>query len=182
VARELGERKTETDALISLGGVYMNLGEPEEAIESFQLAVELSRALGDSLREAQAYNNLGAQLRRLARTDAALGPYQTALDIFRERGDRSWQARTLNNLGYALLEPGTGLLHYALGTTRSFLWTVTARGVASYELPEITARGVGPPDPSRAHPLRPTPWGHAARRGARAGRPEGGAPLVQADQ
>ncbi|MCB1037453.1 MAG: tetratricopeptide repeat protein, partial [Acidobacteria bacterium] len=105
-ARETEDRPLAARILNNLGGVYQNLGEPEEAIAYFRQALELQRSLGNEFGEAATLNNLGFYHHGLGEAEEALLCYRPALAIFEELRNRSWQARVLNNIGFAYLALG----------------------------------------------------------------------------
>src|SRR5437660_1396800 len=59
LAREVGDRQGEGNALGNLGIAYEKLGEPERAIAYYEQALDLARAIGDRRGEARHSWNLG---------------------------------------------------------------------------------------------------------------------------
>jgi tetratricopeptide (TPR) repeat protein len=103
VARRLGDRQCEGDALTSLGLALAGIRRFEEAIAAHQQAAAIYRDTADH-REAMALNNLGLALRRVRRFEEAITACQDAAAIHRDTADDHREAMALNNLGLALRE------------------------------------------------------------------------------
>jgi tetratricopeptide (TPR) repeat protein/transcriptional regulator with XRE-family HTH domain len=99
VARRIGDRLAEADALNDLGDVQRRTGEYETAGESLEAALALYRELGSPLGEANALNDLGDVQRTIGDYQAAAASLTLALALYRQLGSRLGQARTLNCLG-----------------------------------------------------------------------------------
>ncbi|HSS50366.1 MAG TPA: tetratricopeptide repeat protein, partial [Thermoanaerobaculia bacterium] len=87
--------------LHNLAAIYIDLGEPEAALQSHRQVLALQRAAGDRQGEAQTLNNLGVLFNNLGELGKALEAYAQALAIFRQSGDRLWEASLRHNLGVA---------------------------------------------------------------------------------
>jgi CHAT domain-containing protein/Flp pilus assembly protein TadD len=101
-----------TNVLHNLAGVYISLGEPDEALASHRQVLELQRALGDRRGEARTLHNLGVLYGNLGEFGQALEAYTPALALFRQSGDRIWEAALLHNRGVAY--NGLGDFEHAL--------------------------------------------------------------------
>jgi len=109
VARGLGDRKREADALTKLSGGLRHARRFDEAIAACQEAVGIQRERGDRRAEGIALNNLAAAQSAAGRYAAAITSTQAAAAIFGETGDRHREGIALANLGGALI----GLDRYA---------------------------------------------------------------------
>ena len=101
IAREIGDRRGEGNALGNLGIVYKNLRETDKAIEHHGQALVISREIGDRRGEGNALGSLGIAYSVLGETDKAIEHHEQALVISREIGDRRGEGRDLANLGLA---------------------------------------------------------------------------------
>ena len=104
VARRLGDRRLEGDALTILGNALVEVRRFEEAITAHQDAAAIFRETGDRLGKGMALTNLGLALRQVRRFDEAITAHQEDLAICRETSDRHREGRALTNLGTALQE------------------------------------------------------------------------------
>ena len=62
IAREIGDRQDESSILGSLGNVYRELGQYDQAINFFEQDLAITRESGDQLAEGTTLHNLGATL------------------------------------------------------------------------------------------------------------------------
>ncbi len=90
----------EAEILNSIGGIYAGQGEPDDALASYQQALDLWHTLGDRDREATALNNIGALHRALGEWQEALRFYDRALAVLGPSGDRALTGSVLNNIGF----------------------------------------------------------------------------------
>jgi tetratricopeptide (TPR) repeat protein len=103
LARQIGDRKNESDILIGQGGVYLQQGRMADADSSFEQARRIARAIPDALYESCAHNGLGnVQLKQL-RFREAITCYEQALALARQIRSRPDELNILNNLGTAYL-------------------------------------------------------------------------------
>ncbi|GBO54374.1 hypothetical protein APA_2322 [Pseudanabaena sp. lw0831] len=93
------DRRSEADQLINLGNQQFNKSQYQEALQSYQLALDIYRAIEDRKGEGNSLNNLG-------NTYDSLGQYQKAIDFFQQSlitakqiGDLYSEGRVLGNLG-----------------------------------------------------------------------------------
>ncbi len=98
IARELGDRQGEGNALGTLGIAYKSLGQYDQAINFHQQALIISREIGARQGEGQDLGNLGNTNNSLQQYSESLTNSQTALVIFQEIGDQAVVAEVLKNL------------------------------------------------------------------------------------
>ncbi len=67
IAREIGDRRGEGNALGNLGNAYADLGDSRKAIEYYEQHLTIAREIGDRRGEGADLGNLGAGLRRPGR-------------------------------------------------------------------------------------------------------------------
>jgi len=91
--------------LKNLGIVYHLLGEPDEALQHYQQALEINRKLGYEKGIASIYNHMGIIYGELGKTEDGLKLQEEALGIFEKIEDQKNRSITLTNIGdlYALL-------------------------------------------------------------------------------
>lgn len=106
LARALGERRREAQALCALGQVDVNEARGSESQAHFEAALAIARSLGDAAVEWEAHNGLGRASLVQGLVDAAELAFTAALEAARRSGDRSREGRTLTNLGVVSLEQG----------------------------------------------------------------------------
>lgn len=96
----------ESKIVNDLGLAYQNLGEPEQAIDFFQKALDLYTQLGKPIGQAEVLNNLGTLYANVGQYSKALDLFEKAHIIFEENNRRFGIATTLNNLGILYRELG----------------------------------------------------------------------------
>ena len=101
LARQLGQREREAEALNALGNSHGRLGEREKAAGFFAQAAVIFRELKNPAAEVTALNNLGNAYRILSHYEKAIGSHQQALAVSRESKDRRGESNTLSLLGDA---------------------------------------------------------------------------------
>jgi class 3 adenylate cyclase/tetratricopeptide (TPR) repeat protein len=82
IAREIGNRSVEGNALVDLSQVMLALGDPVDALDKAQRAVEIHRALDDRFHCAQAQLCHGEALVANGRLDDAVGAYADAGTLY----------------------------------------------------------------------------------------------------
>ena len=102
VARELGDRRGEANALMHIGIAYKQLGKPRQAIEHYEQALPLLRELGDRRGEGLALGDLGLACATLAEMRQAIGYFERCLPILREVGDRQGEGLALWHMSLLL--------------------------------------------------------------------------------
>ena len=98
-ARELGDRRCECRALVSLGLLDSDGGRQEPARAHAEAALAIARELKDRTLQSSAINSLGTLESSLSRPEQALAHYEAALTLTREVGDRHLEGNMLGNLG-----------------------------------------------------------------------------------
>jgi DNA-binding SARP family transcriptional activator len=99
VARRLGNRSAEAQALNDLGGGYWRQGRYEQALACRHQSLAIFRELGDRLGQAFSLGNFALDYRWQGRYDEALACHKESLALFRELGDRRGLGIGLGDLG-----------------------------------------------------------------------------------
>ncbi|MEP7057443.1 MAG: tetratricopeptide repeat protein, partial [Caldimonas sp.] len=99
VARELGDRQWEGNALCNLGWLNQALGALPEAREQLEAALRVAREMGHVRLEAIVLCNLGIVHDAIGDLDAAQGYLESALVVAREMGDRRSEGQFRGYLG-----------------------------------------------------------------------------------
>jgi tetratricopeptide (TPR) repeat protein len=81
MAREIGDRRGEGNALGNLGIAYADLGETGRAIEYYEHRLLIAREVGDRGGEGQALGNLGNAYADLGETRRGIKFLRAALEI-----------------------------------------------------------------------------------------------------
>lgn len=102
VARTLGDRDQEADALTKLSGGLRHARRFDDAIAACQEAIGIQRELGNRHAEGIALNNLAAAQSAAGQQSEAITSTQAAAAIFSETGDRHREGIALAHLGHAL--------------------------------------------------------------------------------
>ncbi|OLE52060.1 MAG: hypothetical protein AUG51_19905 [Acidobacteria bacterium 13_1_20CM_3_53_8] len=117
--RAISRLREASAAMEGSGDIYFTLGEYQRALDSFQLALNASRAGGDQSGELLALNNVGYAYVYLGENQKAIRYFETVLSTLRQRRRRSavneadwYEAHALNNIGE---------VNYALGDFRGAL-------------------------------------------------------------
>lgn len=105
-ARQLGDRRSEGEALSKLGSLKTNAGRLDEARSHFVAGLALARQLGDRTLECELLNGSGTLHDAMGRIDSALADYEVALDLARQVGSRRWEGGVLGNLGNVYYNEG----------------------------------------------------------------------------
>ena len=79
IAREIGDRRGEGNALGNLGLAYAALGETRRAIELYEQQLVIAREIGDRRGEGTALGNLGSAYARLGEPRRAIELYEQRL-------------------------------------------------------------------------------------------------------
>lgn len=106
IARELGDRSLEADALIGLARVALLDGDSGVMEQQARASLEAARACRDQKRSATALHHVVEALRRQRRYDEALPLYHESVAVHRALGDRRGIALELHNLGNVALLTG----------------------------------------------------------------------------
>ncbi|HMX38888.1 MAG TPA: adenylate/guanylate cyclase domain-containing protein [Saprospiraceae bacterium] len=106
LARRLGDRRVEANALSGLGLVEEIRGNYREALRYHQAALLYRQALNDERGMAGAYINLGNAYESLGQLDSAINSHRQSLTLFERLGDTVRMARAHSNIGGVLQEGG----------------------------------------------------------------------------
>lgn len=96
----------ETVALLTIGLIYEQLGEIQNALSFYQQGLTLARAVGSRQYEGSALNNLAVNYLALGENETAILYLNQAIALQREAGNRRGEAINLNNFGTAYLLSG----------------------------------------------------------------------------
>jgi predicted ATPase/Tfp pilus assembly protein PilF len=105
-AREVGDRRCECRALLSLGFLAMQEGSMEAARACVETALSIAGELNDRNIQSDAYNVLGNVESVLGGREQALAHYDAALALARDAGNRHREGGVLANLGNEYAEMG----------------------------------------------------------------------------
>ena len=106
VARELGHRRDEADALVSLGHAHIQLDDSGRAVTFYERASEIYQDVGDRRGFGDAMSNLGYSYYRAGDFARSVECYDRCAQIAREMGNEFGEAVMLVNKGYMLDEIG----------------------------------------------------------------------------
>jgi len=81
IAREIGDRRGEGNALGNLGSAHARLGDARKAIQHYEHALVIEREIGHGPGQCTSLGNLGIQWRRLGETDKARACLDEGLQI-----------------------------------------------------------------------------------------------------
>jgi tetratricopeptide (TPR) repeat protein len=104
--KKAGDRGGEAQALILIGNIRREQGDPTGAIERYEQSLAIRREIGDRRGEASALHNIAIVQFEQGNSSGALERYEKTLDVFREIGDRQSEARALHNLANVLVQQG----------------------------------------------------------------------------
>jgi tetratricopeptide (TPR) repeat protein len=99
IARDIGNRHSEGDALGNLGNCHFSLGDYQQAIELHTEALAIARDIGNRHSESAALGNLGTCQYRLGDYLRAIELHTEALAIARDIGNPQSECNALGNLG-----------------------------------------------------------------------------------
>ena len=98
-ARQSGDRSREAAALVDLGIIVMNEGDPKKAVAHLEKAVQLSRQISEKARELDALNNLGYALLYAGQPSVARQVLEAGLGLARQLGDPYAEKLIMERLG-----------------------------------------------------------------------------------
>ncbi|WP_445302489.1 CHAT domain-containing protein [Microcoleus sp. MON2_D5] len=98
--RVVNDRYEEAFTLSNIGGVYLDLGENQKALEYYNQSLSLFQAGGNRSGEAITLTNIGRVYDKLGEKQKALEYYSQSLPLSRIVGNRSQEARTLYSMAY----------------------------------------------------------------------------------
>ena len=97
--RQTGNKNGEANTLSNLGLAYVNMRQPQKALDYWGQALVLHRQLGYKNGEAGSLTNLGVAWRNMGQPQKALEYYEQALPLHRQTGNKAFEANTLSELG-----------------------------------------------------------------------------------
>jgi CHAT domain-containing protein/Flp pilus assembly protein TadD len=100
-AQTTQDSKTEATRLLRQGNQLYQASRYREAIQTWQLALEIYRTIKDRQGEATILNNLGTAYENFGQYQKAIDFYQQSLAITTQISDRKGEAMALSNLGGA---------------------------------------------------------------------------------
>jgi CHAT domain-containing protein/tetratricopeptide (TPR) repeat protein len=95
------QAQVEANHLLQQGIQQLNISQFQEALRSWEQALEIYREIGDRRGEGTALGNLGFAYQSLGDYRQAIDLHEQHLAIAREVGDREGEGRALGNLGFA---------------------------------------------------------------------------------
>ncbi|MEM9274652.1 MAG: tetratricopeptide repeat protein [Cyanobacteria bacterium P01_F01_bin.143] len=93
LAQTQSQRRAKADRLLDQGFQQSQISQYREALQSWQLALEIYQEIGDRNGEATVIGNLGLAYGNLGQYDQAIEYSQQSLVIFQEIGDRNGEAQ-----------------------------------------------------------------------------------------
>ena len=101
IAPDSATRRVEADKLVELGVQKLDKGLHQEALQSYQSALNLYRLIKNQKGEVTALIGLGDVYESLQQFQKALEFFQQALDISKQIGDRLGESKSLIGYGSA---------------------------------------------------------------------------------
>jgi CHAT domain-containing protein/Tfp pilus assembly protein PilF len=106
VLAQANNRQSEANRLLQQGFQQFNLSQFQEAIISWERALDLYRAAGNRQGEVNALENLGVAHNSLGQYRSAIEIFEQLLSVFRELGNLAGEGRALGSLGLAYFSLG----------------------------------------------------------------------------
>jgi tetratricopeptide (TPR) repeat protein len=106
IAREVGDKNGEENALGNVGNSYHFLGETRKAIEHYEQALAIAREIEDFRNGGVWLGNLGSAYAEMGEMSKAIEYFEQALAIARAIGNRKAESANLGNLGLAYIKLG----------------------------------------------------------------------------
>jgi CHAT domain-containing protein/Tfp pilus assembly protein PilF len=101
LAREIGNKKSESIALGNMGVYYANVGDLQEAMKFFVRNLALMKELNNRAEQVTVLSNMGAINDWLGNVQESLDNYREALKILEQQEDKARMALILGNMGAA---------------------------------------------------------------------------------
>ncbi len=92
--------------LNALGFAYQGLGKPDDALSSYQQALEIRKSIGDERGTELTLGNIAGLQDAMGNSKAALSNYQAAIDLAKKIGDKDGLALNYMNLGSSYHDHG----------------------------------------------------------------------------
>jgi len=99
VFRVQGKHYWEILAIIQVGSITADIGQPAKAIDYYQQALIIARQIGDNTVERVVLNSLGNASYYLGKYEEAIKYYQQTLEMNKQISDRKAEATSFGNLG-----------------------------------------------------------------------------------
>jgi eukaryotic-like serine/threonine-protein kinase len=99
LAVKLDNKQEKGNILNALGVAYAGLDKPDDALSSYQQALDIRKSVGDERGAEMTLSNIAGIQDHMGNAKAALANYQTAIDVARKIGDKNGLALNLMNLG-----------------------------------------------------------------------------------
>ncbi|MBN1484574.1 MAG: tetratricopeptide repeat protein [Chloroflexia bacterium] len=106
IARQVGDRRSEANALNNLGVLSDYMGDYEQGQAYFERALHIAQEIGDRWTACGALENLGISYDNKSDYARSRDAYERAQQIYQEIGDRQGLGTTWNNLAVVLLHLG----------------------------------------------------------------------------
>jgi len=106
IARKVGNRRAEGNALGHLGRAYRQLGDLHRAIDYLKQGLAIAHEYNQLRREGRALDNLGRAYADLGEVHQAIDCFEQSLIIWRESVDQVGVAQTSRNIGLLLETQG----------------------------------------------------------------------------
>jgi tetratricopeptide (TPR) repeat protein len=119
LARQKGDKRFEGNFLGNIGNVYCQQGKLNEALKSYQQALEIHKHIVNPLGEAANLGNIGVVYANQGKLNEALRSYQQALEIHKHIVNPLGEAADLGNIGIVYYQQGN--LNEALGAYQQAL-------------------------------------------------------------
>ncbi len=129
----------EAHTLLSIGNIYANLGQFQNALDSYNQALLLSRQAGAKAEEATILNSLGQLYNDLADPKTAVDYHNVALPLLYQLNDKEGAAATFNNIGD--IHAATGKWENALDSYNKALIISRPAGDLTAEATALTGIG-----------------------------------------
>jgi tetratricopeptide (TPR) repeat protein len=139
VAEQTGDKVRQMHLLSILGDARQQLGEAEQAIGAYNLALDAAREQQNTEEEAQILLRLGYAQLDDGRVQAAVASWEAALTLFKEQGKRDLEGRVLGGLGTAYGELGRWTEAIAFHTAALFI----AREVSDHDEEALQLSNLG---------------------------------------
>jgi len=117
--QQVGDLTEQAMVLTDLGEAYDDLGEKRQALEEYDLALDLARRGGDRLGEGRAHNDIALVYDRTGEYRKAIEHYKASAEIFRSLGLTLDAERMNQSMGWTYRN--IGMLHEALDILQSGL-------------------------------------------------------------
>ena len=119
LAVQLDNQEERASILDAFGNAYQFMNKREDALNSFQQALDIKRRLGDKGGIAETLNWMAGAQQDMGKADAALKSYEEAVSLRRDIGDKMGLGRSLTDLG--LFKESLGKYDEALALSKEAL-------------------------------------------------------------